>query len=280
MSDGRNSLQDTGNTCVRNKEELQGKPPVRFIAFWISVLAFASIYTLFYGAGSDRQLLVSLTTDQPGGFQVFFDHGASFSEQDSSRVAVRPGSHTYSIRLTEEPLRALRLDPDPTMVRVRLDKVVIQDRRTANSATLPLTDLSPLNEIASIGHEEIGATMVSTPNAQDPQTLLPVHEKFTPRSWELVIGRACRGFCVAGTGSCYRLSIGATTHRRTDLFSNFRRLDACRGNGVHYLRPACRFIRTNFLTLQRLGITTVIGFRRASIRRRSSTATRPMARAT
>lgn len=175
-----------------NEKAHQGKPPVRFIAFWISVLAFASIYTLLYGADSGRQLLVSLTADQRGGFQVFFDHGASFSEQDSSRIVVRPGSNTYSIRLTEEPLRALRLDPDPT-VRVRLDKVVIQDRRSGTSAALPLTDLSPLNEIASIGYEETGATLVSAPNATDPQTLLPVHEVFTPRAWELVIGRACRG---------------------------------------------------------------------------------------
>ncbi len=189
MPDGRNSLQ-----------EHQGKPPVRFIAFWISVLAFATIYTLLYGADSGRQLLVSLTADERGGFQVFFDHGASFSEQDSSRIAVKPGSNTYSIRLTEEPLKALRLDPDPTMVRVRLDKVVIQDRRSASSATLPLDDLTPLNDIASIGHEETGATVVSAPNAQDPQTLLPVHEEFTPRTWELAIGRACRGLLLLTVG--------------------------------------------------------------------------------
>ena len=256
----------------------QGKPPVRFIAFWISVLAFASIYTLLYGADSGRQLLVSLTADQRGGFQDFFDHGASFSEQDWSRIVVRPGSNTYSIRLTEEP-RALRLDPDPTMVRVRLDKVVIQDRNSANSATLPLTDLSPLNEIASIGHEETGATVVSAPNATDPQTLLPVHEEFTPRTWELAIGRACRGLFVAGAGLRYRLSIGAAGYRRTGLFSTFRRLDACRGNGVHIPNQPVGSSRRIFSPCSG-SVFLIIGFRHASIRRRLSAASRPMARVT
>ena len=39
--------------------------------------------------------------------------------------------------------------------------------------------------------------------------------------------------CVADAEPHYRLSIGATGCRRTRLFSNLRRLDACRGNGVH-----------------------------------------------
>ena len=199
MPDGKDSLQDIGDhSSVERKKA--GEPPARFIAFWISVLTFAAIYTLLYGADSGRQLLISLTTDQRGEFQVFFDHGAGFSEQDSSRIVVRPGSHTYSIRLTEEPLSALRLDPDPTIVRMRLDTVVIQDRRSAHSATLRLTDLSPLNEIASIGPDETGATVVTAPNAQDPQTLLPVHEEFAPRAWELVIGRACRGLLLLTLG--------------------------------------------------------------------------------
>jgi Predicted membrane protein (DUF2142) len=178
------------------------KTPKRFVLFWIAVFAAAATFVICddFSASLDRRVSISLMSDQPGGLQVFFDHGGGFAETDSGRFDFPAGSSIHSIALTDGLVKAFRVDPDPSVSKIQLDKVVIQQPSVGQSAEVALEALRPFNEIVSIERSGSSFVVTTQPGALDPQLMLPVDDPLRPPAWERIAGRTFQGLLLFALG--------------------------------------------------------------------------------
>ena len=176
--------------------------PKWLVPLLAALLVLAAIFVLVAGGGasSERHLAITLTADQPGGLQVFYDHGAGFSEGESARMDVPTGSSTLSIPLPDVALKSLRLDPDPAVAKVQLHKIAIETSGQRQSLELPLLGLNPLSEIAAFDRAPTGITVRTVLGAKDPQLLLPVQDDLKPTGWMQNVGRASQALLLLALG--------------------------------------------------------------------------------
>lgn len=176
--------------------------PKWLVPFVAALLVLAAIFVLVGGGGasSERRLTISLTADQPGGLQVFYDHGAGFSERESARMDFAAGSSRLSIPLPDGAVKSLRLDPDPAVIKVQLQKIAIETPGQRQSLELPLLGLNPLSEIAALDRAPKGVTVRTVPGAKDPQLLLPVQDDLRPTGWVEYLGRASQVLLLLALG--------------------------------------------------------------------------------
>lgn len=176
--------------------------PKWLVPFVAALLVLAAIFVLVGGGGasSERRLTISLTADQPGGLQVFYDHGAGFSERESARMDFAAGSSRLSIPLPDGAVKSLRLDPDPAVIKVQLQKIAIETPGQRQSLELPLLGLNPLSEIAALDRAPKGVTVRTVPGAKDPQLLLPVQDDLRPTGWVEYVGRASQVLLLLALG--------------------------------------------------------------------------------
>lgn len=177
--------------------------PKWLVPLLAALLVLAAIFVLVAGGGasSERHLAISLTADQPGGLQVFYDHGGGFSEGASARMDFAAGSSTLSIPLPDGALKSLRLDPDPGVAKVQLHKIAIETSGQRQSLELSLLGLNPLSEIAALDRASTGFTVSTVPGAKDPQLLLPVQDDLLrPTGWVEYAGRASQALLLLALG--------------------------------------------------------------------------------
>lgn len=168
-----------------------------------ALLALAAIFVLVVGDGlsAERRISISLTAEQPGGLQIFYDHGAGFSEEKSARIDFPAGSSRLSIPLPGGVVRSLRLDPDPAVTKVQLHKITIETPRTGQLLKLPLLGLDPLREIAALDRTPAGITVRTVPGAKDPQLLLPIQDDLRSSDLAKHVGRASQVLLLLALGA-------------------------------------------------------------------------------
>lgn len=146
-------------------------PLVACLVVLLGILSFAG-----GEASMERKLSITLVADRPGGLQVFYDHGAGYTEMNSARVTFGSGQNRLTIPLSEDPVKALRLDPDPGIVEIHFQEISIEAGGAARVRSLPLHGLYPIREAAALNRGSAGVIARMVPGAEDPQFQLMVDD--------------------------------------------------------------------------------------------------------
>ena len=165
---------NTGFAPMNGKSLLQG-----LLAAVVATLVLA---LPFVGSRPDEAgrlfFQVRLASTSAGMVQVFYDVGRGFNESDSARLNVEAGDQPalLSFPLPPGEYRALRFDPLDREARVTLGPARIVSPSGGVIRTFAPQDFAPANQIASAELHGGELTLVTTPGANDPQTLIALPE--------------------------------------------------------------------------------------------------------
>lgn len=148
--------------------------PEHKLALWAVLLAIAVITIVTSGTEAPRQLGVTLSADGPGALQVFYDTGSGLSERNSARARFVAGENKITLPLPAVRVRALRIDPDPSVAHMQLKSVMIE--KAGSALTLPLAGISAKHEIKAIESGPSGLNISMMPGATDPQLGLTIQQ--------------------------------------------------------------------------------------------------------
>src|SRR5262249_44793831 len=111
---------------------------------------------------------ITMACPSPAMGQLFFDVGRGIREEDSSRVPVVPGLHTYDFGVPTGTLRALRFDPGATGGRytIQLAEILRPDR--GRFTVLDAHALSSLNQLQIVEQDDKQIVFDSPPGSTDP----------------------------------------------------------------------------------------------------------------
>jgi len=176
------------------------------IALWIAALF--SAYLIRQPEPSSGVLRVVMAAQAGHAFQVYFDTGDGYSESASVRLPlVRTDGvpAEYAVPLPAARLKALRLDPVDAAGTVRLDRVVVQDRRGRVLREPMPGALQPVNQIASIEPMAEGGWRFCTAGAGDDPSIQwemmpPMDLTVSEWGWVSPLGAALAGIWVGILG--------------------------------------------------------------------------------
>jgi hypothetical protein len=143
---------------------------VLFVGLVIAPLLAVAIASTFLFPPGGRTLEIEMRASAGQYAQVFWSSDYSMSQDRSSLAPLHPQTHAFEtlrFQLPPDPLEIVRFDPmeTPGEVVIRAIRVVDAEGRTVRSLDPSL--LMPLNQIAAIRHDNDGARIITTPDAND-----------------------------------------------------------------------------------------------------------------
>jgi hypothetical protein len=115
--------------------------------------------------------VIPLKVDQPAQAQLYFDRGDGLREQDSSVRAVGPGQKLVEVGfpVPRACLTKLRFDPLTASGAFSIGQPRFEDSSGRVIATIPLSEISALHEIADLRTQNGNLVGVTVAGATDPQ---------------------------------------------------------------------------------------------------------------